>query len=374
MFRFLRKKKAVEASEPEVPVAPEPEVEAASAPAAAISEAVLDPVPVAEFEATTGSPKKGDEGSLGEGAGLFGRLRSGLARSRGALGDSLGTLLLGKKEIDESLLDALETQLLMADVGLEATEAVLERLTARVKRRALNDEDALMSELAEVLSEILSERHEPFSLGTAEPFVILVVGVNGVGKTTTIGKLAQRFKAAGHRPLLAAGDTFRAAAVEQLKQWGTRADVPVIAQGEGADSASVLFDAVSAARARGADVVLADTAGRLHNKGHLMEELAKVVRVLKRFDAAAPHAVLLVLDAGTGQNALAQAKTFSEVAPLTGLVLTKLDGTAKGGDAFALAKQSGLPIQFIGVGEQADDLRPFEPRSFVAALLGAEAP
>ena len=208
MFRFLRKKKAVEASEPEVSEAFEPEAEAASA---AVSEAVLDPVPDAAFEASTESPKKGDEGSLGEGAGLFGRLRSGLARSRGALGDSPGTLLLGKKEIDESLLEALETQLLMADVGLEATEAVLERLTARVKRRALNDEDALMSELAEVLSEILGERHEPFSLAAAEPFVILVVGVNGVGKTTTIGKLAQRFKAAGHRPLLAAGDTFRAA-------------------------------------------------------------------------------------------------------------------------------------------------------------------
>ena len=271
-------------------------------------------------------------------------------------------------------MEALETQLLLADVGLEATEAVLERLTARVKRRALNDEDALMGELAEVLAELLGEQHRPFEIQPASPFVVLVVGVNGVGKTTTIGKLAQRFKAAGHRPLLAAGDTFRAAAVEQLKLWGTRADVPVIAQGEGADSASVLFDAVSAARARGADVVLADTAGRLHNKGHLMEELAKVVRVLKRFDEAAPHAVLLVLDAGTGQNALAQAKTFAEVAPLTGLVLTKLDGTAKGGVAFALAKQAGLPIQFVGVGEGAEDLRPFEPRSFVAALLGAEAP
>ena len=366
MFRFLRKKKAEKASQPELPEAPElellPDVEAVSA--------------LAEGEpaASEDSPKERKEGNDREGAGLFDRLRFGLAQSRGAFGDSLGTLLLGRKEIDESLLEALEMQLLTADVGLEATEAVLERLTARVKRRALNDEDALMSELAEVLSEILGERHAPFSLGPAEPFVILVVGVNGVGKTTTIGKLAQRFKAAGHRPLLAAGDTFRAAAAEQLKQWGARADVPVIAQGEGADSASVLFDAVSAARARSADVVLADTAGRLPNKGHLMEELAKVVRVLKRFDEAAPHAVLLVLDAGTGQNALAQAKTFSEAAPLTGLVLTKLDGTAKGGVAFALAKQSGLPIQFIGVGEQADDLRPFEPRSFVAALLGAEAP
>ncbi|MBL6715799.1 MAG: signal recognition particle-docking protein FtsY [Pseudomonadales bacterium] len=351
MFRFLRKKRVEEAvpePRPEVNVAPEPEPEPAEPP-----------------RAEAPAPEKG---------GLFNRLRTGLARSRGALGDSLGTLLLGKKEIDESLMEALETQLLLADVGLEATEAVLERLTARVKRRALNDEDALMGELAEVLAELLGEQHRPFEIQPASPFVVLVVGVNGVGKTTTIGKLAQRFKAAGHRPLLAAGDTFRAAAVEQLKLWGTRAGVPVIAQGEGADSASVLFDAVSAARARGADLVLADTAGRLHNKGHLMEELAKVVRVLKRFDEAAPHAVLLVLDAGTGQNALAQARTFAEVAPLTGLVLTKLDGTAKGGVAFALAKQAGLPIQFVGVGEGAEDLRPFEPRSFVAALLGAEAP
>ena len=233
MFRFLRKKKAEKASQPELPEAPElellPDVEAVSA--------------LAEGEpaASEDSPKERKEGNDREGAGLFDRLRFGLAQSRGAFGDSLGTLLLGRKEIDESLLEALEMQLLTADVGLEATEAVLERLTARVKRGALNDEDALMSELAEVLSEILGERHAPFSLGPAEPFVILVVGVNGVGKTTTIGKLAQRFKAAGHRPLLAAGDTFRAAAAEQLKQWGARADVPVIAQGEGADSASVLF-------------------------------------------------------------------------------------------------------------------------------------
>jgi fused signal recognition particle receptor len=242
-----------------------------------------------------------------------------------------------------------------------------------VARRQLNDPEALLEALREELSDLLREPHVPFELpATPRPFVILVVGVNGVGKTTTIGKLARRFKDQGLVPILAAGDTFRAAAVQQLQRWGERNEVEVIAQGEGADSASVIFDALGAAKSRGADVVVADTAGRLHNKANLMEELNKVGRVMKRFDETAPHSVLLVLDAGTGQNALAQAREFGQVVDLTGLVLTKLDGTARGGIVFALARQTGLPLQFIGIGEQVDDLRPFEPEPFVAALLDRE--
>ncbi len=305
--------------------------------------------------------------------GLFGRLKAGLARTRSNLATGIGNLILGQKVVDDTLLEDLETQLLLADVGVEATRDIVSALSARVARRQLNDPQALLGALREELQALLEQHALPFQIpATPRPFVILVVGVNGVGKTTTIGKLARRFKAEGHAPMLAAGDTFRAAAVDQLKVWGERNDVPVIAQGEGADSASVIFDALSAAKSRGADVVLADTAGRLHNKQHLMDELAKVGRVMKRFDPEAPHAVLLVLDAGTGQNALAQAREFAQAVNLTGVVLTKLDGTAKGGIVFAIARQSGLPIQFIGVGEGVEDLRPFEPGAFVDALLDQE--
>jgi len=305
-----------------------------------------------------------------EGPGLFGRLRSGLARSRSAFAEGLGNLILGEKELNEDLLEDLETQLLVADVGVDASTEVVTGLTARVQRKQLNDNQALLGALRDDLTEMLETRHVPFEIpAEPRPFVILVVGVNGVGKTTTIGKLARRFKDQGLTPILAAGDTFRAAAVEQLQRWGERNEVEVVAQGEGADTASVIFDALTAAKSRGADVVLADTAGRLHNKTNLMEELAKVGRVMKRFDDTAPHAVLLVLDAATGQNALAQAREFGQAVDLTGVVLTKLDGTAKGGIAFAIARQTGLPIQFIGIGEAVEDLRPFSPDDFVAALL-----
>ena len=310
------------------------------------------------------------------GDGFFGRLRSGLSRSRSAFAEGIGNLILGEKEVSEDLLEDLETQLIVSDVGVDASTEIVEGLAARVQRKQLNDTRALMDALRDDLTELLERNHAPFALDPAvvdgpNPFVILVVGVNGVGKTTTIGKLARRFKDDGFTPLLAAGDTFRAAAVEQLQRWGERNDVEVVAQGEGADTASVIFDALSAAKARNADVVLADTAGRLHNKVGLMDELAKVGRVIERFDPTAPHAVLLVLDAATGQNALAQAREFAEAVDLTGIVLTKLDGTAKGGIVFAIARQSGLPIQFVGVGEAVEDLRPFDPKPFVSALLDA---
>ncbi|MCC5885742.1 MAG: signal recognition particle-docking protein FtsY [Gammaproteobacteria bacterium] len=361
MFKFLRKKEGGDA--PEVPPA-------ATGPATddnpdqAAGEAVVEP------DARSEGP--GDGGGEAKG-GLFGRLKAGLARTRGNLASGLGNLLLGRKVVDEALLEDLETQLLLADVGVEATTEIVGALTERVQRRQLNDPEALLDALREELTGLLTSRAKPFEIAAKpRPFVILIVGVNGVGKTTTIGKLARRFKSAGLAPILAAGDTFRAAAVEQLQVWGERNEVPVIAQGEGADSASVIFDALAAARSRGADVVLADTAGRLHNKQNLMDELAKVGRVMKRFDAEAPHAVLLVLDAGTGQNALAQAREFAQAVDITGIVLTKLDGTAKGGIVFAITRQTGLPIQFIGVGESVEDLRPFDPDDFVAALLDQE--
>jgi fused signal recognition particle receptor len=325
-------------------------------------------------ETAVEEPGAVDDEPDASGNGFIGRLKSGLTRSRSAFAEGLGNLLLGEKELDEDLLEELETQLLVADVGVDASTEIVEGLTARVKRRQLNDAHALLGALRDDLSELLRAHHRPLEIpAEPRPFVILVVGVNGVGKTTTIGKLARRFKDAGLLPILAAGDTFRAAAVEQLQRWGERNEVEVVAQGEGADTASVIFDALSAAKSRGADVVLADTAGRLHNKANLMEELAKIGRVMKRFDETAPHAVLLVLDAATGQNALAQAREFGQAVDLTGIVLTKLDGTAKGGIAFAIARQTGLPIQFIGIGEAIEDLRPFDPEAFVAALLDVEA-
>ncbi len=271
-------------------------------------------------------------------------------------------------------MEDLETQLLMADVGIEATTEIIDRLTERVSRKELKDSEALYRALQEELAIMLEPVSHPLVLPPKGegPFVILVVGVNGVGKTTTIGKLTQRFQREGRSVMLAAGDTFRAAAVEQLKVWGERNKVPVIAQHTGADSASVVYDAVAAAKARGVDVLIADTAGRLHNKAHLMEELKKVHRVMGKLDASAPHEVMLVLDAGTGQNALSQASTFHEAVPITGVTLTKLDGTAKGGIIFALAKQMGIPIRFIGVGESLDDLRPFVAGEFVDALFDRE--
>lgn len=307
--------------------------------------------------------------------GWLSRVRAGLGRTRANLTDGVADLLLGKKQIDDDLMEDLETQLLLADVGIEATSEIIERLTGRVSRKELADADALYRALQEELAALLEPVTQPLQLPPKGegPFVILMVGVNGVGKTTTIGKLTQRFQNEGRSVMLAAGDTFRAAAVEQLKVWGERNRVPVIAQHTGADSASVIYDAVAAAKARKVDVLIADTAGRLHNKSHLMEELKKVQRVMAKLDATAPHEVMLVLDAGTGQNAISQATTFDEAIPVTGITLTKLDGTAKGGIIFALAKKTGIPIRFIGVGESLEDLRPFDAQTFVKALFDRDA-
>lgn len=304
--------------------------------------------------------------------GFFGRLRERLGKTRGSLTEGLATVFLGRKTIDEDLLEELETRLLMADVGVEATSRIIDGMTARLKRKELQDISSLMRALREDMLAILRPCEAPLMPATAEhrPWVVLTVGVNGVGKTTTIGKLASRWKLDGHKVLLAAGDTFRAAAVEQLQRWGERTGIPVIAQHSGADSASVIFDALQAGQARGADVLIADTAGRLHTQSNLMDELRKVRRVLGKLDASAPHETLLVVDAGTGQNALSQARHFHEAVGVSGLVLTKLDGTAKGGVIFAMAEQLGLPIRFIGVGEGVDDLRPFNAEDFVDALLG----
>ncbi|UUY09148.1 signal recognition particle-docking protein FtsY [Pseudomonas sp. J452] len=302
--------------------------------------------------------------------GWFARLKEGLSKTSASLGEGMASLFLGKKAIDDDLLDELETRLLMADVGVEATTAIVQSLTKRVARKELADSDALYKALQEELAGLLAPVEKPLLVDSSkQPYVILVVGVNGVGKTTTIGKLAKKLQGEGKKVMLAAGDTFRAAAVEQLQVWGERNQIAVIAQHTGADSASVIFDAVQAAKARGIDVLIADTAGRLHTKDNLMEELKKVGRVIGKLDDTAPHEVLLVLDAGTGQNAINQTKQFHQTVPLTGLALTKLDGTAKGGVIFALAKQFGLPIRYIGVGEGIDDLRTFVAQDFVQALF-----
>ena len=286
----------------------------------------------------------------------------------------MGDLFLGAKEIDEELLEDLETILITSDIGMDATTEIIGRLTDQVERSELKDPQALHNALKKELSGILHAVDKPLEIDSSKaPYVILMVGVNGVGKTTTIGKLAKKYQAEGKSVMLAAGDTFRAAAVEQLQVWGERNDVPVIAQHTGADSASVLFDAVQSAKAKGVDVLIADTAGRLQNKDNLMQELQKVVRVMQKVDNSAPHEVMLVLDAGTGQNGLSQAKIFGEAVGVTGITLTKLDGTAKGGIIFAIAKSLNLPIRFIGVGEQVDDLQPFKADQFVEALFDKES-
>jgi len=307
--------------------------------------------------------------------GFFSRLATGLSKTRTGFSDGVANLLLGKKEIDDDLLEDLETQLVMADVGVEATQEIMAKLTERVGRKELTDSDALFEALIKELQDVLAPCEQPLMIDSAnnKPYVILMVGINGVGKTTTIGKLAKQFQAKGKTVMLAAGDTFRAAAVEQLQVWGERNDVPVVAQHTGADSASVLYDALEAATARGTDILIADTAGRLHTKDNLMGELEKVVRVMKKIDPEAPHEVMLVLDAGTGQNAINQAVQFQKSVGVTGLTLTKLDGTAKGGVIFALAKQLGLPVRFIGIGEGINDLRPFDANDFTRALFDKES-
>ena len=301
---------------------------------------------------------------------LYLRLKTQLKRTRSGLSGVLAHISLGSKGIDGDLLEAIESSLLMADVGIEATTAIIKRLTESVERHQLNDSEALSAALKQELLSILQPCSQNLHIPKQDkPFVILVVGVNGAGKTTTIGKLARRLQVQGHSVMLAAGDTFRAAAVEQLQTWGERNNIHVVAQHTGADSASVIYDAVQSAQAKGIDVLIADTAGRLHTKSNLMDELKKVKRIISKLDETAPHEVLLVLDAGTGQNALSQTKLFNETVALTGLVLTKLDGTAKGGIIFALAKQFGIPIRFIGIGESIDDLQDFDADDFVNALF-----
>jgi len=302
--------------------------------------------------------------------GLFSRLKHSLSRTRGRLSEGLTDLVLGVKKIDDGLLDDVEAQLLSADVGIEATDQIISNLKKRLSRKQLFDSTEFIRALKIELQEILKPCDVPLKISNSEkPFVILIIGVNGVGKTTTIGKLAKRFQSQGHSVMLAAGDTFRAAAVEQLQVWGERNSVPVVAQTSGADSASVIFDAYESAKAKKIDILVADTAGRLHTKNNLMNELEKIVRVLKKQDERLPDEIILVLDATTGQNALNQAESFHSTANLSGLVLTKLDGTAKGGVVFALAKRLSLPIRFIGIGEQVDDLRPFDSQQFVEALF-----
>jgi len=361
--------------EPESTIMPEPEPEPEPVavapvivPVAPAAAPVIAPVVVAP-EPEPAPPAVAPVTEAAK-AGFFARLKQGLSKTSASLGEGMASLFLGKKVIDDDLLEEIETRLLTADVGVEATGVIIQSLTQKVARKQLTDADALYKSLQAELAALLKPVEQPLIIDSSRrPFVILVVGVNGAGKTTTIGKLAKKLQLEGKKVMLAAGDTFRAAAVEQLQVWGERNNIPVIAQHTGADSASVIFDAVQAAKARGIDVLIADTAGRLHTKDNLMEELKKVRRVMGKLDADAPHEVLLVLDAGTGQNAINQAKQFHQTVSLTGLALTKLDGTAKGGVIFALAKQFGLPIRYIGVGEGIDDLRTFEAEPFVQALF-----
>jgi fused signal recognition particle receptor len=306
--------------------------------------------------------------------GLFSRLRSGLSKTGSALTEGMGALVLGKKEIDEDILEDLETRLLMADVGIEATQRIINDLTKRAARDELHDSTAMMKAMYVEMTKILRPIAKPLIIDeTQSPTVILMVGINGAGKTTTIGKLAKQFQNDGKSVMLAAGDTFRAAAVEQLEVWGERNNIPVVAQGTGSDSASVIYDAMESAKAKNIDILLADTAGRLHTQTNLMEELKKVKRVMQKIDANAPHEVMLIVDASIGQNALAQAKEFNNALGLTGITVTKLDGTAKGGILFAIAEQTGIPVRYIGVGESIDDLQEFDAYEFTGALLAGEA-
>ncbi|MBU2790315.1 MAG: signal recognition particle-docking protein FtsY [Acidithiobacillus caldus] len=348
-----------------------PVTEAALTPAGTIASA-SDHAPVAPSSTKPDDDTRGARSEADAEAprrGLFGRLREGLRRSREQISASVEQLVLGKKVIDDELLEDLEAILLQADMGVAATRDIMDRVTQRVRRNELKDPAALRAAIRQALLDILQPRAQPWTPAKGQTQVLMMVGINGAGKTTTIGKLAARWKAEGYSILLGAGDTFRAAAVEQLTGWAERVQVPVIAQGAGADSASVLYDAYAAARARGIDLVIADTAGRLHTQGHLMEELKKVKRVLAKQDPGAPHQIWLVLDAGTGQNALQQVQQFHEAVGLTGICITKLDGTAKGGVVAAVAKALPLPIRFIGVGEGVEDLRPFSAEAFVDALV-----
>ncbi|MCP5147386.1 MAG: signal recognition particle-docking protein FtsY [Pseudomonadales bacterium] len=363
---FKRKTKEAPPQQVTVPAADESVVPAPE------PEPVAAPAPVAEQPTPEPEPKEQAAAKQETRSGFFSRLRRGLGRTSDNLVQGMGTLFLGRKEIDIELIEELESRLLLADVGVDATRDIIDHLTQRVSRRELTRPEALQAALQEELLALLRPCEQPLQVAGKKPFVILMVGVNGVGKTTTIGKLARRYLGEGHSVMLAAGDTFRAAAVEQLQVWGERNDVPVIAQHTGADSASVIYDALQAAQARDIDVLIADTAGRLHNKDNLMEELKKVTRVMAKLDPDAPHEVMLVLDAGTGQNALSQADQFRQWVGVSGITLTKLDGTAKGGVIFAIARKLGLPIRYIGIGEAVDDLRPFEAEPFIEALFAGD--
>ncbi len=301
---------------------------------------------------------------------MLASLREKLTKTRSNLSSGLANILLGKKQIDDDLLEQLEDQLLLADIGLPTTQKITSSLTESLNRKQLKDGETVLSVLKQTMADVLRPSAIPLNIDTQhKPYVILMVGINGAGKTTTAGKLAHKLKSEGHRVMLSAGDTFRAAAVEQLQAWGDRLDIPVIQQGQGADSASVIFDALQSAQARNIDVLIADTAGRLHTQSNLMEELEKIKRVLCKLDPTAPHETMLVLDAGTGQNAMVQAAQFKQSVGVTGVTLTKLDGTAKGGMIFSVAEQLKLPIRFIGVGETVDDLRQFDSDEFANALL-----
>ncbi|MDF7666895.1 signal recognition particle-docking protein FtsY [Orbaceae bacterium ESL0727] len=300
--------------------------------------------------------------------GFFSRLKKGLFKTKQNIGSGFLNLFRGKK-IDDDLFEELEEQLLIADVGVETTQKIINSLTEQASRKELKDADALHILLKQEMNTILKAVDSPLDTTSHKPFVILMVGVNGVGKTTTIGKLARQFQSQGKSVMLAAGDTFRAAAVEQLQVWGERNHIPVIAQHTNADSASVIFDALQAAQAKKIDVLIADTAGRLQNKSHLMDELKKIVRVIQKQDANAPHETMLTIDASTGQNAINQTKLFNEAVGVTGITLTKLDGTAKGGVIFSLADQFKIPVRYIGVGEKIEDLRPFVADDFINALF-----
>jgi len=362
--------KAAEQPEPAGKTGPEP----APQPESSDGQAAASEAPAADAEPKQAEPEIQpeplEEPEPESRVSVFQRIKKGLGKTRASLTGGMADMFSVGKKIDEELLEDIETTLLMADVGVTATSEIIDSLTDKLERNQLKDGEALRKALRDQLQGLLKDVTTPLEIDTSkQPYVILMVGVNGVGKTTTIGKLTRKFQSEGKSVMLAAGDTFRAAAVEQLQVWGERNDVPVVAQHTGADSASVIFDAIQSAQSRGADIVIADTAGRLQNKDNLMNELEKVVRVMKKLDDSAPHEVMLVLDAGTGQNALSQAQVFQQAVGVSGITLTKLDGTAKGGIVFAIARQLQLPIRYIGVGEQVDDLRSFDAETFVDALF-----
>ncbi len=334
--------------------------------------------PITEPQVKSGhsfSPPSSNEKIQANKQSVFNHLKNSLGKTRSGLTDGMADLLLGKKTLDDDLLEELETRLLSADVGVESTDRIISDLTNRISRKELHDPVALFNAICDDMIDILKPVEQPLVIDhNKTPFVILVIGINGAGKTTTIGKLAKRFQNQGQSVMLAAGDTFRAAAVEQLQAWGERNNISVVSQGTGADSASVIYDAIESAKSKKIDIIIADTAGRLHTQSHLMDELIKIKRVMQKLDVSAPHETLLVMDAGFGQNGLIQAQQFNDAMNISGLILTKLDGTAKGGILFAIAEKLGVPIRFIGVGESIDDLREFNATEFVDALLDKEQP